>query len=204
MLSTLSRVAARSQALSRPACAASFIRCQSSASNLAASPPSDKESKLALVKQLIAAKEASGKSFTQISKEVGLTNLYTAQLFYNQAQLKEATIDKLRKAVPALTDDMVQHMKRCPMRSWDPAIKQEPHIYRTTEAVLHYGEAIKAIMNEELGDGIMSAIDMYASVDVIKGKQGEKRFVITLNGKFLPHVEQQAADNTAELHTRSQ
>lgn len=33
-----------------------------------------------------------------------------------------------------------------------------------TEAVTHYGESIKAIMNEELGDGIMSAIDMYATV----------------------------------------
>jgi len=28
---------------------------------------------------------------------------------------------------------------------------QEPHIYRMSEAVLHYGEAIKAIMNEECG-----------------------------------------------------
>lgn len=37
-----------------------------------------------LVSRLLAAKEASGKTFTQISKEVGLTNVYTAQLFYNQ------------------------------------------------------------------------------------------------------------------------
>ena len=37
-------------------------------------------------------------------------------------------------------------------------------MHRMTEAVTHYGESIKAIMNEELGDGIMSAIDMYATV----------------------------------------
>ncbi len=37
-----------------------------------------------LVGQLLAAKEASGKTFTQISKEIGLTNAFTAQLFYNQ------------------------------------------------------------------------------------------------------------------------
>ncbi len=48
---------------------------------------------------------------------------------------------------------------------------------------MHYGEAIKAIMNEELGDGIMSAIDMFATIDKIKGKAGEDRIVITLNGK---------------------
>jgi hypothetical protein len=37
-----------------------------------------------LVSQLLAAKEASGKTFTQIGKEIGRTNLYTTQLFFNQ------------------------------------------------------------------------------------------------------------------------
>ena len=35
------------------------------------------------------------------------------------------------------------------------------------------------------------------NMDVIKGSQGEDRFVITLNGKFLPHIEQLASNNTA-------
>ena len=37
-----------------------------------------------LVSQLLAAKEASGKTFTQIGQEIGRTNLYTTQLFFNQ------------------------------------------------------------------------------------------------------------------------
>lgn len=151
-----------------------------------------------MVSQLLAAKAASCKSFTQISKEVGLTNAYTAQLFHNQAQLKAGREEAIRKACPALTDELINVMKASPMRGYDPAILKEPHIYRMTEAVTHYGESIKAIMNEELGDGIMSAIDMYATVDVIKGKTGENRLVITLNGKFLPHVEQVSEDNTAK------
>lgn len=36
---------------------------------------------------------------------------------------------------------------------------------------------------QEFGDGIMSAIDMFATIDTIEGKLGEKRMVITLNGK---------------------
>ena len=36
-------------------------------------------------------------------------------------------------------------------------------------------------------------------MDMIKGKADEDRFVITLNGKFLPHVEQLTANNTAAL-----
>lgn len=56
--------------------------------------------------------------------------------------------------------------------------------------------AIKALLNEKFGDGIMSAIDMYCTVDKVKGKHGEDRVVITMNGKFLPHVEQKSADDT--------
>jgi hypothetical protein len=37
-----------------------------------------------LVARLIAAKEASGKSFSAIAAEVGVTNVYCTQLFYNQ------------------------------------------------------------------------------------------------------------------------
>ena len=36
------------------------------------------------MQQLLAAKAASGKTFTQIAAEAGLTNAYTAQLFFNQ------------------------------------------------------------------------------------------------------------------------
>lgn len=35
----------------------------------------------------------------------------------------------------------------------------------------------------------MSAIDIYSSITTVDGKAGEKRIVLTLNGKFLPYVE---------------
>lgn len=37
-----------------------------------------------LVARLLAAKEASGKTFSDIAAEVGLTNVYCTQLFFNQ------------------------------------------------------------------------------------------------------------------------
>ena len=76
------------------------------------------------------------------------------------------------------------------MRSYDPTIIQEPNIYRMTEVCLHYGDSIKEVMNEKFGDGIMSAIDFKITVDKIKGDKGEDRMVVTMNGKFLPHIEQ--------------
>lgn len=57
---------------------------------------------------------------------------------------------------------------------------------------------ISAWLAQEFGDGIMSAIDMFASIDVITGKLGEKRMVISLNGKWLPHIVQKVENNTAK------
>ena len=36
----------------------------------------------------------------------------------------------------------------------------------------------------------MSAVGYYCSVEKVKGKEGEDRVVIIMNGKFFPHVEQ--------------
>ena len=74
------------------------------------------------------------------------------------------------------------------MRSYDPSLIQEPNVYRMTEVCMHYGEGIKAIMNEKFGDGIMSAIDFRLTIDKVTGDKGEDRMVVTMNGKFLPHI----------------
>lgn len=47
-----------------------------------------------------------------------------------QAQLKSGREELLRKACPALTDELIAAMKRAPMRGYDPSILKEPHIYR--------------------------------------------------------------------------
>merc|ERR1711948_198022 len=122
-----------------------------------------------------AAKEASGKTFDAIAAELGLTDTYTANLFYNQAQLKPHNVEKLMKAVPQIAKEDIDVMLRCPMRHWNEEILKEPNVYRTYEAITHYGEAMKAIINEQCGDGIMSAIDFFVDVGTTTGKSGEKR-----------------------------
>ena len=143
-----------------------------------------------LVAKLLAAKDASGKTYDELAEAVGLCNLYVAQLFHRQAQLKPGTESKLTSLVPGLNKELLAEMKKPPVRSFDPAIIQEPHVYRMTEVCAHYGDAILAVLHEKFGDGIMSAIDFKFTVDKIKGSQGEDRVVMTWNGKFLPHIEQ--------------
>ncbi|CAN6299124.1 unnamed protein product [Urochloa humidicola] len=146
----------------------------------------------AVVRRLMAAKAESGKSFSEVAAETGLTNVYVAQLLRRQAQLKPDTAPKLRAALPALTDDLVDLMMQPPFRSYHPDIVHEPAIYRLNEAVMHFGESIKEIINEEFGDGIMSAIDFYCSVDKVQGADGKDRVVVTFDGKYLPYTEQKS------------
>jgi len=146
--------------------------------------------KKSVVDQLLAIKEASGKTYDQLADALGLTNVYVAQLFRRQAQLKKSTEDKLVKLVPAITENLLRDMRKPPIRSYDPAILQEPHVYRMTEVCAHYGDAMLDVIHEQFGDGIMSAIDFRFSIKKIKGSQGEDRVLMTWNGKFLPHIEQ--------------
>ena len=150
-----------------------------------------------LADRLLSAKEKSGKTFDQIADELGFTNTYTTQLLLGQAQLKPETLPKLKKAVPGISAADLETISKAPFRGWDPEILKEPNVYRTYEAITHYGNAIKLLINEKFGDGIMSAIDFYMTVGGTVGKMGEKRVVITFNGKFLPFIEQVAADNSA-------
>lgn len=113
-----------------------------------------------------------------------------AQLFRRQALLKKETEGKLVRFVPGLTEDLLKKMRKPPVRSYDPSILQEPHVYRMTEICAHYGDGILAVFHELFGDGIMSAIDFKLSIQKIKGSQGEDRVLMTWNGKFLPHIEQ--------------
>ncbi|KAI6693615.1 hypothetical protein NL676_021325 [Syzygium grande] len=161
-------------------------------------------SKASVVGRLQAAKHESGKSFSQIAQETGLTNVYVAQLLKRQAQLKPDTAPKLRAALPDLPEDLLHEMMKPPMRSYDPSLIQEPTVYRLNEAVMHFGESIKEIINEEFGDGIMSAIDFYCSVDKVKGVDGKDRVLLTFDGKYLPHTEQISEHMVSRLHLREE
>ena len=161
----------------------------------------------ARVERVLAAKAKSNKTYDEIAQALGVTNTYVAQLLLGQAKLSSSssaaavsaneTAIKLQQILPDITNEDLQDMQeRFPMRCWDEEILKEPNVYRTYEAVTHYGEAIKRIINEQCGDGIMSAIDFYCDVGTTTGVKGEKRVVITFNGKFLPFIEQRSEENT--------
>ena len=64
----------------------------------------------------------------------------------------------------------------------------DPLIYRFYELVQVYGTTWKELIQEEFGDGIMSAIDFDMSVECEPDPKGD-RVRLILSGKFLPYKE---------------
>jgi cyanate lyase len=62
----------------------------------------------------------------------------------------------------------------------------DPLIYRFYEMVMVNGPAWKALIEEEFGDGIMSAIDFDFAFERVANPNGD-RVKITMSGKFLPY-----------------
>ena len=146
---------------------------------------------------LMAAKKAKGLSFADLETAMGLDEVWVASLFYGQATASKEEAEKLAELLsldPAITAALQDFPTK---GSLEPVIPTDPLIYRFYEIMQVYGMPLKDVIQEKFGDGIMSAIDFYMTVGGTVGKMGEKRVVITFNGKFLPFIEQVAADNSA-------
>ena len=62
----------------------------------------------------------------------------------------------------------------------------DPLIYRFYELVMVYGTTWKELIQEEFGDGIMSAIDFDMTLDRLPDQKGD-RVKIGMSGKFLAY-----------------
>jgi cyanate lyase len=62
----------------------------------------------------------------------------------------------------------------------------DPLTYRFCELIQVYGDNVESAIEEEFGDGIMSAIDFNMSLERQSDPNGD-RVKMTLSGKFLPY-----------------
>jgi cyanate lyase len=76
-------------------------------------------------------------------------------------------------------------LNEVPMRGM-PMPPTDPLIYRLYELVMVNGPALKALIEEEFGDGIMSAIDFDLQLERVANAKGD-RVQILMSGKFLPY-----------------
>jgi cyanate lyase len=123
----------------------------------------------AVTQQLLAAKQAKGISFADLEKILGRDEVWIAALFYRQAS---ASAEEAEKIVQALGSDML--------------VPIDPLIYRFYEIMQVYGMALKEVIQEKFGDGIMSAIDFTMDVEKEADSKGD-RVKIVMSGKFLSY-----------------
>ena len=65
-------------------------------------------------------------------------------------------------------------------------VPTDPLIYRFYELVSVYGTTFKALIHEEFGDGIMSAIDFDMDLSRLPNEKGD-RVKIVMSGKYLQY-----------------
>lgn len=146
-----------------------------------------------ITEQIVVARLSKGLSWQQLADAIGRPLLWTTSALLGQHPIP-ADQGKVLVGMLELDESAVPVLAAPPMRGGLPsAVPTDPTIYRFYEALQVYGGALKEVIHEQFGDGIMSAINF--SVDLQK-KQHESgdRVVVTFDGKFLPYQWTSAQD----------
>jgi cyanate lyase len=139
----------------------------------------------AVTQQLLAAKQAKGISFADLEKILGRDEVWIAALFYRQASASAEEAEKIVKAL-GLDAAVAIELTQFPVKGSDMLVPIDPLIYRFYEIMQVYGMALKEVIQEKFGDGIMSAIDFTMDVEKEEDPKGD-RVKIVMSGKFLSY-----------------
>jgi cyanate lyase len=132
-------------------------------------------------------KRAKRLTWKQIAAQVSDSSpIITTAALLGQMRLTPEEAAKAA-ALLELSDGERDRLSEVPYRgSLPPGPPTDPLIYRFYELIQVYGTTWKALIEEEFGDGIMSAIDFDMSLERVADPKGD-RVKITMTGKFLPY-----------------
>jgi cyanate lyase len=140
-----------------------------------------------LTHKIRAVKRAKGLTWKKIAEAAGSASplLITAALL-GQMRLTETEAERIAALLDLSATEKTM-LTEVPYRGSLPALPPtDPLIYRFYELVQVYGTTWKALIEEEFGDGIMSAIDLDMAMERQPDPKGD-RVKITMSGKFLPY-----------------
>jgi cyanate lyase len=138
-----------------------------------------------LTEKIVDIKREKGWTWKYICGEIGgmspmlITGALLGQMKLTKPQAaRAAELFGLSKSEEAMLNEV-------PSRG-TPMPPTDPLLYRFYELVMVNGPAWKALIEEEFGDGIMSAIDFDLQMERLPNPKGD-RVKITMSGKFLPY-----------------
>lgn len=139
-----------------------------------------------VTEKIVAAKRQKGLTWDQIAAAVGQSKVWTAAALLGQMQMNETEAAAAGDLL-GLTAEETALLTTVPYRgSLGQTVPTDALVYRFYEIIQVYGTTFKAVIEEEFGDGIMSAIDFSMDIERVEDPKGD-RVKITMNGKFLPY-----------------
>jgi cyanate lyase len=139
-----------------------------------------------ITQQIIAARLAKGLTWQQLADAVGKPIVWTTAALLGQHPIPEELGRTLLEML-GIDESAAKVLAAVPMRGGLPtAVPTDPTIYRFYEALQVYGGALKELIGEQFGDGIMSAINFSVEIEKKPHPAGD-RVVVTFDGKFLPY-----------------
>lgn len=140
-----------------------------------------------LTEKILDIKREKGWTWKFVTGEIGgLSEVLIVGALLGQMKLprplarKAADLFSLSKAEERMLNEVPYRGTGTPMPPTDPLL------YRFYEMVMVNGPAWKALIEEEFGDGIMSAIDFDMTLERMPHNKGD-RVKIGMTGKFLPY-----------------
>lgn len=137
-----------------------------------------------LTEKILDIKRQRNLTWRQITDEIGgISPVLIVGALLGQMKLVKPLAAKAAKLF-GLSEEEEKMLNEVPYRG-TPMPPTDPLLYRFYEMVMVNGPAWKALIEEEFGDGIMSAIDFNMEFEREPNPKGD-RVKITMSGKFLP------------------
>lgn len=146
----------------------------------------DPSARQALANAAVDAKTRKDLTWQQVADAAGLSVAFVTAAVLGQHPLPAASAQAVAELL-GLDADAALLLQTIPTRGSIPGgIPTDPTIYRFHEMLQVYGTTLKALVHEQCGDGIISAINFKLDVRKVADPEGGERAVITLDGKYLP------------------
>ena len=138
-----------------------------------------------LAEKILDIKREKGWSWKYICDEIGgMSPILVVGALLGQMKLPKPLAERAASLF-GLGESEKRMLNEVPTRG-APTPPTDPLIYRFYELVMVNGPALKALIEEEFGDGIMSAIDFDLEVNRLQNPKGD-RVQLVMSGKFLPY-----------------
>ncbi|WP_330180443.1 cyanase [Nocardia sp. NBC_01503] len=135
---------------------------------------------------VLAAKARLGLTWVQLAELLDAPEAWTVAALLGQHPLSVTQAEKAAGILELGAQEIAAFTARPTRGALDAAVPTDPTIYRFYEVLQVYGPAIKELIHEKFGDGIMSAINFKIDVDR-RDDPGGERIVVTLDGKYLKY-----------------